>query len=712
MTGNKNTWRAPLAGLASLAMIATMGVAAGTASADDFTPAPPVDDVTVTLNANYGKFSDGTATKSVKDSSDGATLDGKISDLYTKYKPTRAGYEFTGWYTTTGEGSAVAPDATVTEGETLYAHWTTSNKTDGAKGFPGIVFNVPNGLSAVNYSTSAGDVVKADGNDVKVLLAKTDRLASWQVPSDKAGDGVLLEGFRSSTSVETPDFDVDTATAPATYYAKFSDNAKTVTFDYSGIGSGARADDYSETVVDVAKGSKVAAPVVYFDRAADSGVKIVTTWKYGKNPQQVWDFANDTVNDSIRLVASRDDNAAGYLVYTFWRAEDNKTVLAVKKGSSLNDEIKSGHLTAPTRYGYTFEGWTDLLTGKAADLFNGITESGMIGANWKQVKAIELKITYDLNYDGAPAPTTVTYGEGELVEKPADPVREGYEFTGWTVNVNYDNADYWQSRLLNHTLFSSYVDKGGSLTLYASWKPVTNKQAFVAAYNFPQVKLYDQTNGGDAKYFTPESWKAYVAKFKDVAKAVGNDPASADEATATKLLAQLKDARKELVFAKQTNVWRIKQVSTKKHLYTSSTAEAKSALDNGWVLESDDAWSVPDTSVLSWGAYRRAVESGFFKTIYRLRQRVTPSTSRYLYADAEEIKAMDLLNKGWTYETATLTVQVDAKTPVYRAYSPSRYEHLYTTSAQEYKNVTTLPSSAEGWYRADNNGKGVFFVNE
>ena len=37
MTGNKNAWRAPLAGLASVAMIATMGVAASTANAAEYT---------------------------------------------------------------------------------------------------------------------------------------------------------------------------------------------------------------------------------------------------------------------------------------------------------------------------------------------------------------------------------------------------------------------------------------------------------------------------------------------------------------------------------------------------------------------------------------------------------------------------------------------------------------------------------------------------
>ena len=38
MTGNNKVWRASLAGLASVAMLATMGVVAGTANAaDDYT---------------------------------------------------------------------------------------------------------------------------------------------------------------------------------------------------------------------------------------------------------------------------------------------------------------------------------------------------------------------------------------------------------------------------------------------------------------------------------------------------------------------------------------------------------------------------------------------------------------------------------------------------------------------------------------------------
>ena len=42
------------------------------------------------------------------------------------------------------------------------------------------------------------------------------------------------------------------------------------------------------------------------------------------------------------------------------------------------------------------------------------------------------RITFDLNYEGAPEPTYVDYEEFDLVEEPKEkPTREGYSFTGW-----------------------------------------------------------------------------------------------------------------------------------------------------------------------------------------------------------------------------------------------------------------------------------------
>ncbi|WP_146194773.1 hypothetical protein, partial [Bifidobacterium callitrichidarum] len=113
MTGNTKVWRAPLAGLASVAMIATMGVAASTASAVDVFGGngPQYPDVTVTLDANGGTFDnslrpdfvDQKGTKLSVTDAKGTDADGYQyadgvfgTDLYAKYgKLTNNGYEFT-----------------------------------------------------------------------------------------------------------------------------------------------------------------------------------------------------------------------------------------------------------------------------------------------------------------------------------------------------------------------------------------------------------------------------------------------------------------------------------------------------------------------------------------------------------------------------------------------------------------------------------------
>ncbi|MBW3091149.1 hypothetical protein [Bifidobacterium miconisargentati] len=124
MTGNNKVWRAPLAGLASLAMIATMGVTA--LSANAATPS-------VTLDANGGKFGNDT-TKPLEDTNNNGFAD----ELYrstgaangaTWVDSKGVARTFTGWYTSATYGGQAVDPTTVEAGATLYAHWTTTDNT-------------------------------------------------------------------------------------------------------------------------------------------------------------------------------------------------------------------------------------------------------------------------------------------------------------------------------------------------------------------------------------------------------------------------------------------------------------------------------------------------------------------------------------------------------------------------------------------------------
>ncbi|WP_158217005.1 hypothetical protein, partial [Bifidobacterium myosotis] len=228
MTGNTKVWRAPLAGLASVAMIATMGVAASTANAAPLqTP-----DVQVTLDANGGKFVGSPSDPSVAQFVDTAKTklqltdskqtdaqgvnyaDGVFEHLYDWYGLDSfvqdSGYVFTGWYTSPDAGgSAVDPSSALQDGTTLYAHWAVDYTDESEEG---VTFNLLYGQEGHTTKVvkeidpdGAAKVVNTsyDGNTVYVRLADGDQVADWQVPSeDVPGDGFVFGGFDGVSSAK------------------------------------------------------------------------------------------------------------------------------------------------------------------------------------------------------------------------------------------------------------------------------------------------------------------------------------------------------------------------------------------------------------------------------------------------------------------------------------------------------------------------------
>nr|WP_173023491.1 MULTISPECIES: InlB B-repeat-containing protein [unclassified Pseudoflavonifractor] len=79
----------------------------------------------------------------------------------------------------------------------------------------------------------------------------------------------------------------------------------------------------------------------------------------------------------------------------------------------------------------------------------------------------QMELTLDLQDGGTPEKSTVT--EGSLVKKPADPVRAGHEFLGWTRDA--DGAKAW-----NFETDKVYAN----LTLYAQWRALSGDNAITS----------------------------------------------------------------------------------------------------------------------------------------------------------------------------------------------------------------------------------------
>ena len=101
-----------------------------------------------------------------------------------------------------------------------------------------------------------------------------------------------------------------------------------------------------------------------------------------------------------------------------------------------------------------------------------------INAALAQVKELDTDkpvVTFDCNYPGSPAATTVSVSQGSSLGSamPADPVRPGYFLTGWNTAANGSGSAFTSATVVN-----------ASLTVYAQWmelKPIDTSSDVISA---------------------------------------------------------------------------------------------------------------------------------------------------------------------------------------------------------------------------------------
>ncbi|RAV17761.1 InlB B-repeat-containing protein [Paenibacillus contaminans] len=135
---------------------------------------------------------------------------------------------------------------------------------------------------------------------------------------------------------------------------------------------------------------------------------------------------------------------------------------------TVNENDKATEPTAPTKSGFTFNGWftdSNFDPATAFDFNTPITAPITLYAKWT---AITHTVTFDSN--GGSAVPVQTVNENDKASEPTAPTKAGFTFDGWFTDSNFDPT----------TAFNFNTPITAPITLYAKWTPVTHTVTFVS----------------------------------------------------------------------------------------------------------------------------------------------------------------------------------------------------------------------------------------
>lgn len=363
-----------------------------------------INQYTVKFDGNGG--TDGTEIKK--------NYDAEIGELPTS---TRAGYTFDGWYTEATEGTKVTTGTKMpSKDTTYYAHWTINQYTvkfDGNGGSNGTDITADYDSELGTLPTSTREGYSFDG---------------WY--TEKTG------GIKISSTTNMP---LD----GATYYAQWKTVDYTITYDMND-GSSNEAVNHKDN------------PASYTIESSDITLK-APSWK--NHVFTGWTWAG---HDNKEMIVKIESGTTGNKVYRANWIESDLTVKYETQGGSAVEDALAAHGVPiskpddPTREGYTFKGWYTSTTYETEWNFDdNVVDNMTLYAKWE---INHYNVTFNTN--GGSDIDDQIINHGEKANKPADPTKEYYLFTGW----------YSDAKLTKEFKFDSAIQ--AAITLYAKWTPV------------------------------------------------------------------------------------------------------------------------------------------------------------------------------------------------------------------------------------------------
>lgn len=403
------------------------------------TPVFVLKSYTVTWNPNGGIVDPTSTTKT-----HGSTLG-------TLPTPTRAAdaqytYTFKGWFTATTGGTQISASTTVTGNVTYYAQWTANIRSYTA------TFN-GNGGGTPSPST----ITKTYGSELGTLPACSRT-------------GYTFLGWYTASSGGTKISSTTKITGTVTYYAQWSINSYTLTYNVNGGNA-------------VSPASK---SVQY-----GSAYGTLPTPTRASTAQYSYTFAGwyTAATGGTQVTANTTMGAGNTTIYAHWAATTRSYTISYQTTyGSLNRSSQSVAygskgsctLTMPTndaQYTYTFQGWYTAANGGGTKVGSSLTleTPSVTGAAtyYAYVTRTVNSYTWTFNANGGTGNTTKTLNyNGTLSTLPtaskAADAQYTYTFVGW-----FDT-----SASTGGTQLTTSTKCTGNKTWYARYTATTNKYTF------------------------------------------------------------------------------------------------------------------------------------------------------------------------------------------------------------------------------------------
>ncbi|EAD1221148.1 InlB B-repeat-containing protein [Listeria monocytogenes] len=398
--------------------------------------------------------------------------------------PTKAGYTFDGWYDaeTGGKKWDFAQDKMPANPVTLYARFTMNNyiatfNNDGTTTTQTVDYqealtepteptkdgytfdgwyDAQTGGTKWNFATNkmpANNITLYARYSVKSYTATFDKEGTTTTqtanydslltePAAPTKDGYTFDGWYDAETGGTK-WNFATNKMPAknvTLYARFTVKSYTATFDKDG----------TTTTQTVNYDSLIQEPT-----APTKDGYTFTGWYDAETGGNKWDFAaNKMPAKNVTLYARFSTNA-----YTAtFDTEGTTTTQAVDYDSLLTEP------TAPTKDGYTFDGWYDAETG--GNKWNFATNK-MPAKNMTLYARFSLK-AYTATFNVEDTTTTQAVDYEALIEEPTAPTKEGHTFDGWyDAETGGNKWDFAANKMpaKDVTLYARFTVKSYTVTL-------------------------------------------------------------------------------------------------------------------------------------------------------------------------------------------------------------------------------------------------------